>query len=85
MPSDVQKASAKKAEKSGKESPRMAGTVQEREQKPPLLNHPLWLVVSLQLALSPQLSHREILCKRMSWIVAQTIARQLVSVVKTSI
>ena len=30
-------------------------------------------------------SHSEILCKRMSWMVAQTIVRQLVSVVNTSI
>jgi hypothetical protein len=29
--------------------------------------------------------HTEILCKRISWIVAQTMVRQLVSVVNTSI
>lgn len=51
----------------------------------PLLNHPLWLVVGSLMALSPQLDHMEILCKRISWIVAQTMARQLVSVVNTSI
>jgi hypothetical protein len=32
-----------------------------------------------------QMHQSESLCKRMSWIVAQTIARQLVSVVNTSI
>jgi hypothetical protein len=82
---DFQKASAEKAVKSGKETLRMAGAPPENEQKPPLLNHPLWLVVGSQLALSPQEDQSEILCKRISWIVAQTIVRQLSSVVKTSI
>ena len=50
-----------------------------------LLNHPLWLVVNSLIALSPGQDYSEILCKRMSWIVAQTIAKQLPSVVKTSI
>ncbi len=32
-----------------------------------------------------EFSHTEILCKRISWMVAQTMIRQLVSVVNTSI
>ena len=52
----------------------------------PFLNHPLWLVASSTSCSSEsQEVHTEILCKRISWIVAQTIARQLVSVVNTSI
>jgi hypothetical protein len=55
-------------------------------QKPHLLlNHPLWLVVGSRLVVILLRIHREILCKRISWIVAQTMARQLVSVVNTSI
>ncbi len=43
-----------------------------------------WLLAHLRF-LDRELYHTEILCKRMSWIVAQTIAKQLVSVVNTSI
>jgi hypothetical protein len=50
-----------------------------------LLHHPLWLVVGLWIVLGLKRAYTEILCKRMSWIVAQTIARQMVSVVNTSI
>jgi hypothetical protein len=85
MSPDFQKASAQKAVKSGKETAHMAGTSQDRQKKHLLLNHPLWLVVNSLIALSPGQDYSEILCKRMSWIVAQTIAKQLPSVVKTSI
>ena len=37
----------------------MAGAPPESEQKPPLLNHPLWLVVGSRLALSPRLDQSE--------------------------
>jgi hypothetical protein len=50
-----------------------------------LLNHPFWLVAFLRAHISFQEHHTEMLCKRMSWMVAQTIAKQLVSVVNTSI
>jgi hypothetical protein len=43
-----------------------------------------WFLARL-LALSPEQDHSGILCKRMSWMLAQTIAKQLVSVVNTSI
>ena len=53
-------------------------------QKHLLPNHPSWggLLTRYDTARGP---HTEILCKRMSWIVAQTIVRQLLSVVNTSI
>jgi hypothetical protein len=51
----------------------------------PLLTHPPWLVVGSHLALKSQEPQSEILCKRISWIVAHTMVRQLSSVVKTSI
>src|SRR5947209_7329616 len=60
-----------------------------REQKtaknhlPP--NHPFWLAACLRAMMMVQVHHTEILCKRMSWMVAQTMARQLISVVNTSI
>ena len=50
-----------------------------------LLNYPSRLVACLRAGISAQRFHTEILCKRMSWIVAQTMVRQLVSVVNTSI
>src|SRR5438045_9344591 len=51
-----------------------------------LLNHPaLRLVVCFSLPFSSQVSHTAIWCKRISWMVAQTMAKQLVSVVNTSI
>src|SRR5258708_9126373 len=57
-----------------------------RAKNNPFLNHPLWLVASSTSRSSEsQEVHTEILCKRISWIVAETIARQLVSVVSTSI
>ena len=53
-------------------------------QKHLLPNHPSWLclLTRYDTARGP---HTELLCKRMSWIVAQTMVRQLVSVVKASI
>jgi hypothetical protein len=48
-------------------------------------NHPFRMVACLAAVISSQEHYTEILCKRISWIVAQTIARQLVSVVNTSI
>ena len=50
-------------------------------QKLPLFSG--WLLA--HQFLSPKSLYSEILCKRMSWMVAQTMVRQLVSVVKTSI
>ncbi len=60
-------------------------TQENQEIKSPSLNHPFRLVICLPVAISPHRYYTEILCKRMSWIVAQTIVRQLVSVVNTSI
>src|SRR5258708_36933891 len=80
------KVSAEKGEQSGKETPGMASATQDSGQKCPLLNHPLWLVVNATSRSSAsQQAYTEILCKRISWIVAQTIVKQLVSVVNTSI
>jgi hypothetical protein len=80
-----QRRSDEKAAQSEKRS--LAWEVESRKahKNHPLLNHPLWLVIGSRIAFSPKLDHSEILCKRMSWIVAQTMVRQLVSVVKTSI
>jgi hypothetical protein len=50
-----------------------------------LLTQPLLLMADSPLALKVKVTHTEILCKRMSWIVAQTIVKQLSSVVNTSI
>jgi len=44
----------------------------------PFLTHLLWLVGGSHLALRPKSAHTEILCKRISWIMAHTIVRQLV-------
>jgi cytochrome bd-type quinol oxidase subunit 2 len=44
----------------------------------------VWLAVVSHLALRPKPAHSEILCRRISWIVAHTIGRQLLLVVKTS-
>jgi len=64
----------------------MASVTQDSGQKHLLLSQPLWLVVSSTSRSSEaQQAHTEILCKRISWMVAQTIAKQLVSVVNTSI
>src|SRR6266699_1789871 len=60
-----------------------SGSLEAQKPLPP--KPPLWLVVDPPIALSLQQDQSEILCKRISWMVAQTIARQLVSVVKTSI
>jgi hypothetical protein len=57
-----------------------------RRKKPSSPEPPLrggGVLSSLSQRSSPD--HTEILCKWMSWIVAQTIVRQLVSVVNTSI
>src|SRR5260370_18125370 len=43
-----------------------------------------WLVLQQRFS-AREFSHSESLCKRISWMVAQTIVRQLLSVVKTSI
>jgi hypothetical protein len=59
-----------------------------KDTNDPFLNH---LHIQSRLGadtlrfLSLCVHHTEILCKRISWIVAQTIVRQLSSVVKTSI
>ena len=45
------------------------------------LSHPLWLVLQRRFS-AREFHHSEILCKRMSWSVAQTIVRQLVSKVQ---
>src|SRR5437899_571630 len=82
---DFQKASTDKAVNSGKESFAWQAFPRKASKNHPLLNHPLWLVVGSLLALSPKADHSESLCKRISCIVAQTIVRQLSSVVKTSI
>ncbi len=58
---------------------------QKTGKKHLLLNHPFWLVAFLRAHLSLQERYTESLCKRISWIVAQTIAKQLISVVNTSI
>jgi hypothetical protein len=58
---------------------------QKTGKKHLLLNHPFWLVAFLRAPISFQERYTESLCKRISWIVAQTIAKQLVSVVNTSI
>ncbi len=50
-----------------------------------LLTHPSRLVAYVRAVITVHMHHTEILCKRMSWMVAQTIVRQLVSVVNTSI
>lgn len=50
-----------------------------------LLTHPSRLVAYGRAVITIRMHHTEILCKRMSWIVAQTMVRQLVSVVNTSI
>jgi len=57
----------------------------QKRKNPPLLNHPFWLVAYLRAMITVHVHHSEILRKRISWMVAQTIAKQLVSVVKTSI
>jgi hypothetical protein len=67
---------------SGKESLWVASVP---AKKHPFPNQPFRLVAFFLAAISSQEHYTEILCKRISWIVAQTIARQLVSVVKTSI
>jgi hypothetical protein len=58
---------------------------QKTDKKHLPLNHPFWLVACLGAHIGFQERYTESLCKRMSWIVAQTMARQLVSVVNTSI
>lgn len=58
---------------------------QKTDKKHLLLNHPFWLVAFLRAHIGFQERYTESLCKRMSWMVAQTIATQLVSVVNTSI
>jgi hypothetical protein len=55
------------------------------QQKTPLPEPTIPAGCFFLAAISFQEHYTEILCKRISWIVAQTIARQLVSVVKTSI
>jgi hypothetical protein len=54
MPSDLQKASAEKAEKSGKEISRIAGVPQESEQKSPPPEPPslagCWLMARTQFS-----------------------------------
>jgi hypothetical protein len=52
-----------------------------RENRP--TSHPMGLALLRFSALEPH--HTEILCKRISWMVVQTIVRQLISVVNTSI
>jgi hypothetical protein len=37
-------------------------------------NHHFWLVACLRVLMMVQVHHSEILCKRMSWMVAQTMA-----------
>ena len=85
MSPDFQKASAQKAVKQEKRPLTWQVRARTDSKKHLLLNHPLWQVVNSLIALSPGQDYSEILCKRMSWIVAQTIAKQLLSVVKTSI
>ena len=55
-----------------------------QKNTPSRTTHSGWLLSRAAVTSSKQ-HYIEILCKRMSWIVAQTIVRQLVSVVKTSI
>ncbi len=81
-----QEASPEKTGKSGKERLGAALALQGRRQKntPSQTTLSGWLLSDEQFSvLEPHPS--EILCKRISWMVAQTIVRQLVSVVKTSI
>ena len=84
-PPHVPKTEGKPGKKSRKQSQEgMLGGAQNG-QKPPPPNHPFWLAACLRVLMMVQVHHSEILCKRMSWMVAQTMARQLVSVVNTSI
>jgi hypothetical protein len=89
MPLDVDKASVEQAVKVAEEMLGMTVSPLSASKNHPLLNHPLWLagwlIIGSRCALRPQEAHSESLCKRISCIVAQTIARQLVSVVNTSI
>ena len=50
-----------------------------------LLSHPLRLGVDFSFVLRAKATHMALLCKRMSWMVAQTMVKHLSSVVKTSI
>src|SRR5438270_3417897 len=84
-PPHVSKTGGKPVKKSRKQS--QEGMVREQKTAknhlPP--NHPFWLAACLRAMMMVQVHHTEILCKRMSWMVTQTMARQLISVVNTSI
>jgi hypothetical protein len=57
--------------------------VAKAQKTPPA--EPSFLVACCCMMITDEVHHTEILCKRMSWIVAKTMVRQLSSVVKTSI
>jgi hypothetical protein len=81
-----QVSSSEKTGKPGKEWCGAALALQDRRQKNTSSQTILlgWLLSDKQFSVLE--SHpNEILCKRISWMVAQTIVKQLVSVVNTSI